>query len=246
MKKPILVALALLVATQAFAQESGTIQYTVTRNYTKMLESSKTMAKADRERTAYVWGNKREYENKAELKFNPSAYRFEYKENEEYSRWRKGDDYIIYRDRENNETFDIMSQLGKDYVIKDSIVCQHWKMKNDMKEVAGHICMNATWYDPIKEKEVMAWFALDLPISLGPNRYCGLPGMILEVNEANGAVVYTATSILLSEEEVNIEKPVVKKNRKNIKQEEYDKKTLDYINQCKKTQQPYFWGGVSF
>jgi GLPGLI family protein len=193
-----------------------------------------------------VWGNNREYEDKAELKFNSSAYRFEYKENEEYSRWRKGDDYIIYRNRVNNETFDVSSLLGKDYVIQDSLVCQHWKIKNDMKEVAGRICMNATWYDSIKEKEVMAWFALDLPIPIGPNKYCGLPGMILEVNEANGAVVYTATEILLSDEKNEIEKPAVKKKRKNINQEEFDKKTLDYINQCKKTQQPYFWGGVSF
>ena len=242
MKKLILLTLTLFLITYCFSQESGIVNYTVTTNWTKMMESSKTMSKADRERMTYVWGNNREFEQKAELKFNPTSYRFDYKENEEYSRWRQSGDYIIYRDRENNETFDVMSLLDKEYVIQDSIVCQHWKIKNDMKEVAGRICMNATYYDPIKEKEVMAWFALDLPISIGPNQYCGLPGMILEISEANGAVVYTATGIIFSEEEMKIEKPVIKKSRKSVNREEYDKKVLDFINECKKTQRPYFWG----
>jgi GLPGLI family protein len=246
MKKIFLLALTLFIISNGFSQESGIVNYTKTTNWTKMMESSKTMSKADKERMVYTWGNNREFEHKAELKFNLGEYRFEYQENEEYSRWRKEDDYIIYRDRVNNQTFDVLSLLEKQYVIRDSIVCQHWKIKNDMKEVAGRICMNASYFDTIKEKEVMAWFALDLPVSIGPDHYCGLPGMILEIIEANGAVVITATGILLSEEKVTIEKPEIKKSRKSITQKEYNKKLLDYINECKKMQRPYFWGGVAF
>jgi GLPGLI family protein len=115
-----------------------------------------------------------------------------------------------------------------------------------MREIAGHICMNAFYYDTIKEKEVIAWFALDLPVSIGPNQYCGLPGMILEINEANGALVYTATNVLLSNETIEIPKPTVKKKIKVISYSEYDKKIIDYIKECKKTQRPYFWGGMNF
>jgi GLPGLI family protein len=111
-----------------------------------------------------------------------------------------------------------------------------------MKEIANHICMNATYYDSIRGKEVIAWFALDLPVSLGPNKYCGLPGMILEVNEADGALVYTATSVIISEEKVEIEKPVVKKKRKIIHNKDYNDIVVKYINECKKMQRPYFWG----
>jgi len=243
MKKTTLLTLILLLTTTcALSQESGIITYTVSHNWTKKIESSKTMSKTERERMTYVWGDNREYTVKAELKFNPNEYRFEYKENEEHSRWRKGDDYIIYRDREKNETFDVLTLLNKQYVIQDAINFPNWKIKNDMKEVAGRICMNASYYDPIKEKEVIAWFALDLPVPLGPDKYCGLPGMILEINEANGAVVYTATSILLSDENTKIEKPTVKKKRKFITQSEYDKKVMKYIEECEKMQRPYFWG----
>jgi len=230
----------ILMTFFCFGQENGVVNYTISHNWIKKIESSKTMSKADRERYAYVWSGDNEYIRKAELKFNAYTYRFDYKENED-NQWRKGDDYIIYRDREKGETFDVMTLLNKQYVIQDSINCQNWKIKNDMKEIAGHICMNASYYDPIREKEVIAWFALDLPVPIGPDKYCGLPGMILEVNEANGAVVYTATSVLLSNDVV-VEKPVVKKKRKIITQEEYNKKVIDYINECERMQRPYFWG----
>ena len=115
-----------------------------------------------------------------------------------------------------------------------------------MKEVAGRICMNASCYDSLKSKEVVAWFALDLPIPAGPDRYCGLPGMIMEINEANGALVYTATNVLLSEEMMEIKKPEVKKKRKVIDYQEYNTIISKYIAECKKMQRPYFWGGLGF
>ena len=243
MQKIVFLSLSLfLLRNFCFSQENGVIVYRVTQNWTKKMATCEYISKADRERSAYVWGDGREYAEIAELKFNANEYRFESKGREEVStyQWRK-EDYIIYRDRSKGETFDIITLLNKEYVIQDSLTCQQWKIKNDMKEVAGRICMNASFYDTIKGKEVIAWFALDLPIPLGPDKYCGLPGMILEINEANGAVVYTATSILLSDEKVEIEKPTVKKKRKAIDNKEYNKIVTDHINECKKLQRPYFW-----
>jgi GLPGLI family protein len=244
MQKTVFLSLSILVTNFCIAQENGVVTYTITHNWTKKLETCEHISKADRERFAYVWGGANsEYAVNAELKFNATEYRFEVKDDDDDDtyRWRR-EDYIIYRSREKEETFDVMTLLNKEYVIQDSLVCQHWKIKNDMKEIAGRICMNASFYDTVKGKEVIAWFALDLPIPIGPDRYCGLPGMILEINEANGAVIYTATSILLSDEKVEIKKPTVKKRIKNISNQEYNKIVTDYINECIKLQRPYFWG----
>jgi GLPGLI family protein len=248
MKKIVFLLLSVFFVMECcFAQENGVVTYSISHNWVKKFASCDYIPKADRERYLYTWGGAKEYVEIAELKFNTKEYRYEIKGNESTStyKWRE-EDYIIYRDREKGETFDVMTLLNKELVVQDSITCQSWKIKNDMKEVAGHICMNASFYDTIKEKEVIAWFALDLPVSIGPNRYCGLPGMILEINEANGAVVYTATSVLLSNETVEIKKPVVKKKIKTITYGEYNKKVIDYINECKKMQRPYFWGGMEF
>ena len=243
MKKRIFLMISVFLSVSfCYGQENGVVAYTITHNWTKKIASCEYISKADKERSAYVWGNESEYAYQAELKFNASEYRFELKESEEAAsyRWRQ-DAYIVYRDLANSKTFDITTLLSKEYAIEDTLVCQNWKIKNDMKEVAGHICMNASFYDTIKEKEVIAWFALDLPISIGPDKYCGLPGMILEINEANGAVVYTATSILLSNEKTEITKPTVKKKIKILTNEEYNKKIIDYINECKTLERPYFW-----
>ena len=234
-----------LTCTFCFGQENGIVTYTITHDWIKKLLSCDYFSKTERERYAYIWGGDNEWKEKAELKFNATESRYEELQ-EEDSRWRKGDDYIIYRDREKNEALDVLTVLNKDYALRDSILCQNWKIKNDMKEVAGHICMNASCYDSLKDKEIMAWFALDLPIAAGPDKYCGLPGMILEVNEANGALVYTATTVLLSEEKMEIKKPEVKKKRKIIDTQEYTKIVSKYINESKKMQRPYFWGGLGF
>jgi len=238
----LLIINAFFCASFCYGQENGIVTYTITHNWIKKMANCEYISKAERERSAYVWGNDSEYEYKAELKFNASEYRYELKEEAEAAsyRWRQ-DAYIVYRDLDKGKVFDVTTLLSTEYVIEDAFICQNWKIKNDMKEVAGHICMNASFYDTVKEKEVIAWFALDLPISIGPDKYCGLPGMILEINEANGAVVYTATTILLSDEKVEITKPVLKKKTKTFTNEEYNKKIIDYIDECKKMQRPYFW-----
>jgi len=237
----------LMFITGFCCAQEGVVTYNISHNWVKKFASCEYIPKADRERYLYTWGGQKEYVENAELKFNATANRYEITGNQSTSTYKRREEaYIIYRDREKNETFDVMTFLTKECVIQDSIPCQNWKIKNDMREIAGHICMNASFYDTIKGKDVIAWFALDLPISIGPDKYCGLPGMILEISEANGALVYTATSVLLYNENLEITKPLVKKKIKTINYEEYNKKLMEYIAECKKLQRPYFWGGVSF
>lgn len=76
-----------------------------------------------------------------------------------------------------------------------SLIPQNWKILNDIKEVGGHICMNASWHDTLKMQRVVAWFAMDMPVSGGPERFCGLPGMILEMDVNDGAMVITADKV---------------------------------------------------
>jgi GLPGLI family protein len=244
MKKIFLLCTSLFfTANLCFAQESGMVTYAYSRDWVKFWTVCDYIPKAQRDRMAYVWGGDEDskWDRTAELKFNADEYRFEYIPDDESGKWRMND-YIVYRDRAQGETFDVLTLLSKDYVIQDSIVSQQWKIKNDIKEVAGRICMNAVTYDSIKGKEIVAWFALDLPIPLGPDKYCGLPGMILEVDEANGAVIFTATSILFTDEKMEIEKPTVKKKRKVITLQEYNNILIKYMNECKKMERPFFLG----
>jgi len=62
--------------------------------------------------------------------------------------------------------------------------------------ILGYTCMLAE--TELDGKEIIAWFTADIPIPVGPVRYCGLPGLILEVNVSHGEIVWIATDIDLN------------------------------------------------
>jgi len=194
----------------------------------------------------YVWGNRSEYTEYTKLDFSSKASRYEEMRDEnaaEYAgySWRNAE-YVIYRNFEQNSSYDYMRMLDKLYVVEDSVVFQNWKILNDMREIAGHICMNASWQDTTKMNKVVAWYALDLPISGGPERFGGLPGMILEININNDAMVITAENVTLNQGDTVIAKPTHKRKIKKLTETEYQGLIINHVQQCKKDEQPYFWG----
>lgn len=71
-----------------------------------------------------------------------------------------------------------------------------WKMGSATKEILGYNCMQAEIQ--IEDKEILAWFSANIPVSAGPDNYYGLPGLMLEVNVNHGEQVWIATSIDLT------------------------------------------------
>ena len=49
-----------------------------------------------------------------------------------------------------------------------------------------------------EEIEVIAWYAPDLPIPIGPKGYNGLPGLILQLDEGQNRLTYKAKKIELN------------------------------------------------
>lgn len=62
---------------------------------------------------------------------------------------------------------------------KDTLNAQPWQMTDSTKEVLGYVCQQAVCY--FRGRYWTAWFAPDIPISDGPWKFGGLPGLILEV-----------------------------------------------------------------
>jgi GLPGLI family protein len=81
-----------------------------------------------------------------------------------------------------------------------------------------------------------------LPHSGGPERFCGLPGLILEVEINNGALVITADRMdmrKLTAEEAAIPKKI---KGKRITEAAYADIVRNYILEKKKEESPWFWG----
>lgn len=80
-----------------------------------------------------------------------------------------------------------------------------WKLTQKMIKVQGYTCLAAEMQQG--EDLVTAYFTSEVPVSVGPAEYGGLPGLILVV-EINGETAYTATSIELQEpDEALLSKP---------------------------------------
>lgn len=249
MKKLLFALLITLAAQIAQAQADtslqGTVRYLITHDWTKKMVAIDYISQQRRERIAYMWGNRSEWKQYATLHFTPTASRYEDSEEAAeaddmgYS-WRK-DAYSIRRDFEKNAISDLMTVLGKTYLVEDTLIAQQWKIQNDLKEVAGHVCMRATWEDTLKKQKIVAWFAQDIPLQAGPERFCGLPGLILEVDVNNGGMTVSADRITMHRIGKELEHPKKGKSKK-VKEAAYTDLLKNHMAEKRKAEEPYFWG----
>ncbi len=227
------------------AQVDYKVIYKVKHDWVKKMKHVDYMSDAAKAKNEYMWGARAQYESEAVLYFNENCSRYE--EVSDQSEWAsqgysyREDEYYIFRDLKQNRSYDVMRVLNKLYLVDDTLAVRNWKILNDIREIAGHICMSARFDDELKGNTVIAWFALDLPYEIGPERYGGLPGMILEININDGAKVLTADTIV-ELEDYSIEKPIHKKRVKIITEAEFQAVEEKHINQKKKAEQPYFYG----
>jgi GLPGLI family protein len=245
--RSVLLFLLLLSSFSAGAQAvEGKIRYIVTHNWTKKMAAVDYLSVQSKERAAYLWGNDSEWKVYMELYLTPFTSKYQDSEekfnaDEVGYNWKK-DVYYVTRDFRTMRMFDAIQMLGKTYLVEDSLECQTWKILNDMKEVAGHVCMNASWQDTLKGQQVIAWFALDLPSGAGPDRFCGLPGLILEVDINDGAMVISADKLDLrpaTAEEMALPK---KLKGKKVDAAAYRAVIRAHIEEKKESQEVWFWG----
>jgi len=126
----------------------------------------------------------------------------------------------VYTEINKNRIVFEKSLVNKDFIVQRECYKFNWEIKDAKKNILGYNAQLATgnYYDKItnKDKIVKAWFIPSIPISIGPDIFMGLPGLIGEV-EIQGATVTMSeiksiinlevkkinTSEALSEEEFN-------------------------------------------
>ncbi len=70
---------------------------------------------------------------------------------------------------------------------------QNWKIENENQAIAGYLCQNATC--KFRGRDYTAWFTTDIPISNGPWKFGGLPGLILKVYDKDRQYVFECVGI---------------------------------------------------
>jgi len=103
--------------------------------------------------------------------------------------------------------------LDENYTVVDHKTKKNWELYNDFKVIAGFKCQKAI--TTFRGRTFIAWFTPKIPVSTGPWKLNGLPGIILEAYDEEKKVnflfkSYTATIKKGKESEIVIsEKPPI-------------------------------------
>ncbi|MDO4163368.1 MAG: GLPGLI family protein [Bacteroides sp.] len=91
--------------------------------------------------------------------------------------------YTVLKDFGKNE-IEFTDNVGGDhYRYTEAIPELRWQIASDKKEIGDFQCQKATC--TFRGRRYEAWFTTDLPINNGPWKFQGLPGLIVEVYDAN-------------------------------------------------------------
>lgn len=82
---------------------------------------------------------------------------------------------------------------GQDFIYKEAKPDFNWIITDKEKLVGGFNCLLAI--GSFRGREYHAWFTLDIPISAGPWKLMGLPGLILEAADTTGQVKFELVRI---------------------------------------------------
>jgi len=241
----LLIVVGSLFAKSAAAQQTeGLITYEYKYYWTKVNSRLTFLSKEEKDRMKLTWGNEENGPGiKMKLLFDEKQSIYTYNSEQgqtddgRYS-WRQSE-YLVYRNFDTETLIENHEMLGKTYLLEDSLMKYNWRIQNQIKDVAGYVCMKAETYDSIKNQKIIAWFAQDIPVSAGPERYFGLPGLILELDINDGDVLVTAQKVELK----NVDKELIlpKMKGRKIKNKDYDELLQKHIADSMKSQRNPYW-----
>ena len=70
----------------------------------------------------------------------------------------------------------------------EEIQTQEWELQDDTVSIAGYLCQKAVCR--FRGRDYVAWFTPEIPVSNGPWKFGGLPGLILNVYDKDNLYVF--------------------------------------------------------
>ena len=145
-----------------------------------------------------------------------------------------GDSSKLYKNIKQNKTVAEKDIFDKPFLVIDSLTNWNWKIETETKIIGNYNCQKATAIIPVtkedkemyekmqkekgdgktqflimdepKDVTITAWFTTEIPVSTGPEKYSGLPGLILEAND--GRTSYLCSKIIINpKEKIDIKAP---------------------------------------
>ncbi len=99
---------------------------------------------------------------------------------------------LIYN-KSNGSISQNLLDKGKPTIITDNGVKLEWQITEETKVIQSFTCTKATVY--FRGRHFEAWFTPDIPVSYGPWKFHGLPGLILQIYDVDNLFIWNATKI---------------------------------------------------
>lgn len=149
----------------------------------------------------------------------------------------------IYKNLKDREMIEDVEMFSKRFLILEKMEQPQWQLTTESKQIGAYTVYKATLniedktidmgsifgrgrnnnQDDKKEGpkmiDVTAWYSPQIPVSAGPDRYWGLPGLILELNY-NRTTMLCTEIVINPEDKIEIQKPT---KGDKVDREEYNK-----------------------
>ncbi|MGR3810494.1 GLPGLI family protein [Jiulongibacter sp. NS-SX5] len=230
-----------LVKSTAQPLTSGEVEYRYRIFWAKIYASSEYLSENAKARELMAWGNEEGYSTRMILQFNPEGSI--YTKGEPYEKggysWNDNDHYLV-NNLQDNTSLLYMTAMNKNYLVTGDSRTYKWQVKNELREILGHMCMKATTTDSVKNQDIVAWFAVDIPVSAGPEQIYGLPGLVLRYEVNGDHLIVEAENIIPGEVKRPIELPKKMKG-KELTFKEFDEKVMEFIDDSNKMKRTWGW-----
>ena len=162
-----------LARFQLFYEDSG-----------KLFEDEKVLDIRKRSSSFYSLWNTRRDEIKDSIRSRGGSYSDVMNALEKSNYPLSKQNYAIYKNYPQKGILTYTDKLYKQFRYKETMETPVWRMEPGDTLIAGYPCKKARTL--FREKEWTVWFTLHIPISDGPWKLHGLPGLILKANDVQG------------------------------------------------------------
>lgn len=161
-----------------------------------------------------------------------------------------GNNDVVYTHLTDRKRVEQREMFDRQYLVEDSLRSLSWKLSDETKNILGYTARKATAQrigvrsqmtmenGEMKRQElpdtsvITAWFTTDIPVAVGPQDFQGqLPGLILELDQNKGRVVFKAVEISPKVKVSDIKAP---KKGKRMSQEAYAKERDELMQEMQK------------
>lgn len=119
--------------------------------------------------------------------------------------------FSVIKDMSNRKVILLTGFPGSNFLIEEGFGLMKWSLKDEKKVVAGYKCKKAICH--FAGRDYIAWYTLEIPISEGPYKFSGLPGLIVKIEDTKGEHRFELTEIENVKDENN---PICYEKRKYI------------------------------